>query len=259
MGWLGDALFGKKKSLSINKIKDYQDPTQSLVDEQIGIGRQLMDPRSAINLQQQQILRQRGAEAANLQGQALSATGAQMGMSPGQILMQQRMAQGKSMGQANEQFQQGLLGQFQSGLGLMGGMTQMQQGLDENMANAYVNQIAQHNQQRQAGISNTLGLMGMAFGGAGSIMQGIGALRNTGGSNTNDTGSDIRLKENIELIGKSFEGVNIYEFDYKDKSYGEGRYRGVMAQEVPNASHKGPDGYLRVNYNKIDVDFERID
>ena len=62
----------------------------------------------------------------------------------------------------------------------------------------------------------------------------------------------------IDLVGKSPKGVNIYEFDYKDKSYGEGRYRGVMAQEVPNASLKDKDGYLRVNYNKLDVNFERI-
>ena len=56
--------------------------------------------------------------------------------------------------------------------------------------------------------------------------------------------SDIRLKENIELIGKSNLGINIYEFDYIDKSYGDGRYRGVMAQEVPWASIKDGDEYI---------------
>tara|TARA_R100000234_G_scaffold11947_1_gene6622 strand:+ start:2438 stop:2929 length:492 start_codon:yes stop_codon:yes gene_type:complete len=71
--------------------------------------------------------------------------------------------------------------------------------------------------------------------------------------------SDRVLKENIDLVGKSNSGINIYEFDYKDKSYGEGRYRGVMAQEVPNASSTGNDGYLEVDYSKIDVDFKRID
>ena len=70
--------------------------------------------------------------------------------------------------------------------------------------------------------------------------------------------SDITLKENIELVGKSNSGINIYHFDYKDKSYGEGRYKGVMAQEVPNASFKNKDGYLWVDYNKIDVNFRRI-
>ena len=71
-------------------------------------------------------------------------------------------------------------------------------------------------------------------------------------------GSDVRLKENIELVGKSNLGVNIYEFDYKDKSYGSKRYRGVMAQEVPEASYMHSNGYLYVDYNKLDVDFKEI-
>ena len=71
--------------------------------------------------------------------------------------------------------------------------------------------------------------------------------------------SDRILKENIDLVGKSESGINIYEFDYKDKSYGEGRYRGVMAQEVPESSSTGSDGYLEVDYSKVDVDFERLD
>jgi hypothetical protein len=71
--------------------------------------------------------------------------------------------------------------------------------------------------------------------------------------------SDIRLKENIELVGISYLGTNIYEFDYIDKSYGDGRYRGVMAQEVPWASIKGSNGYYMVDYSRVDVPFEKID
>ena len=70
--------------------------------------------------------------------------------------------------------------------------------------------------------------------------------------------SDIALKENITKVGNSPSGINIYEFDYKDKSYGDGRYRGVIAQEVPEASIKHEDGYLRVNYSDIDVNFEKV-
>jgi hypothetical protein len=69
------------------------------------------------------------------------------------------------------------------------------------------------------------------------------------------TGSDIRLKENIELVGQSDTGINIYDFDYKNE---EGRYRGVMAQEVPEASTMY-NGYLTVDYDKIDVNFERLE
>ena len=72
--------------------------------------------------------------------------------------------------------------------------------------------------------------------------------------------SDKRLKKNIDLIGKSPKGHNIYEFEYKDRNLGPDRYRGVMAQEVPFASMTDSDGYLFVNYSHpdLDVQFERI-
>ena len=66
--------------------------------------------------------------------------------------------------------------------------------------------------------------------------------------------SDENLKENIKLIGKSPNGINVYEFEYKNKKYGEGRYQGVMAQEVPEASYDN-NGKLWVDYSKIDVEF----
>jgi len=67
--------------------------------------------------------------------------------------------------------------------------------------------------------------------------------------------SDIRLKTNIEFIGKSISGINIYTFNYIDK---KGRYEGVMAQEVPWASIKDENGYLKVDYSKIDAKFKRL-
>lgn len=70
--------------------------------------------------------------------------------------------------------------------------------------------------------------------------------------------SDYHLKENIKLVNVSDSGVNVYEFEYKDKTYGDGRYRGVIAQEVPWASHNDSNGYLLVDYSKIDVNFERV-
>ena len=67
--------------------------------------------------------------------------------------------------------------------------------------------------------------------------------------------SDIRLKDDINLVGKSPSGINIYTFKYKgdDKTY-----QGVMAHQVPEASFVGDDGYLKVNYNKLDVEFKEV-
>ena len=67
--------------------------------------------------------------------------------------------------------------------------------------------------------------------------------------------SDIALKNNINYIGKSPSGINIYTFTYKgdDKVY-----QGVMAHEVPHASSFNDDGYLMVDYSKVDVEFKRV-
>ena len=70
--------------------------------------------------------------------------------------------------------------------------------------------------------------------------------------------SDIREKENIEYVGSSPQGHNIWEFNYTGHST---RYRGAMAQEVakldPNAV-KVVDGVLHVDYSKIDVDMVEV-
>ena len=67
--------------------------------------------------------------------------------------------------------------------------------------------------------------------------------------------SDPRLKEDIKVVGKSPSGVNVYEFRYKGL---EGRYRGVLADEVPWASSKDNYGHKMVDYSKVDVDFIKV-
>ena len=66
--------------------------------------------------------------------------------------------------------------------------------------------------------------------------------------------SDIRLKENVELIGKSPSNINIYKFNYKNSPT---TYQGVMAHEVPWANVKHNNGYMMVDYNKVDVEFKK--
>jgi hypothetical protein len=72
--------------------------------------------------------------------------------------------------------------------------------------------------------------------------------------------SDINYKENLNLIGKSNNGLNIYEFNYKGE---DGLYRGVIAQELigtefETALSKNEDNLYVVDYNKIDVEFKKI-
>ena len=67
--------------------------------------------------------------------------------------------------------------------------------------------------------------------------------------------SDIRLKDNIKLVGKSPSNINIYSFNYKGS---KDKYEGVLAQEVLWASTEHNNGYLMVDYSKLDVDFRRL-
>ena len=67
--------------------------------------------------------------------------------------------------------------------------------------------------------------------------------------------SDIRLKNDINLVGKSPSGIKIYNFKYKGD---DKKYQGVMAHQVPHASFVDDDGYLRVDYTKLDVEFKEV-
>ena len=71
--------------------------------------------------------------------------------------------------------------------------------------------------------------------------------------------SDRRAKNNIKLIGVSKSGLNIYSFNYKNKNNGQGTYQGVMSDEIPsNAIVNHLDGFDRVDYSKLDVEFKLI-
>ena len=71
--------------------------------------------------------------------------------------------------------------------------------------------------------------------------------------------SDRRLKKNIVKVSKSRSGLNIYKFEYIDSVNGKGVYQGVMSDEIPNkAVVNHNDGYDRVDYSKLDVEFKKI-
>ena len=94
------------------------------------------------------------------------------------------------------------------------------------------------------------------LGGALSLIQSGLSI----GASISTISSDIKLKENITEVGKSPQGYNIYEFNYKARP--EIRYRGVMAQDVvkihPMAVEVMDDGYLGVKYDMIDVNMEEV-
>jgi len=150
-----------------------------------------------------------------------------------------------------------LLGRTQVGAGASFGQYSPQyQGIDlsgfAQQSQLQSNQLSFQNTQNQRALKGAKrNAMIGAIGGLGS--SGIGAI----------AASDRSLKENITLTGKSPSGILVYDFEYKDKARGEGKYSGVMAQDLlkthPEAILTEEDGTLKVDYSKIDVEFRRID
>lgn len=135
--------------------------------------------------------------------------------------------------------QQAALGLAQSILGAGTAQQQTQQAADQ----AYYNQFLQ---QQGYPFQTAQFLAGIA--------EGTGALS---GSTTNATTtqpgslfSDEKLKQDKEIIGKTFDGQPVYRFAYKDDP-GTTRV-GLMAQDVEK-QHPGAvgesDGYKTVNYD----------
>ena len=72
-------------------------------------------------------------------------------------------------------------------------------------------------------------------------------------------GSDRRLKKDIKLVSVSPSGLKIYNFKYKDTKFGVGEFQGVMSDEIPyNAVVSHEDGFDRVDYSKLDVEFKAL-
>lgn len=160
-------------------------------------------------------------------GLALSAGG--QALNSGQVAMGNYSTMGNSMNQAN-------MGALQ-GWNSVGQLGVQKYNADVNAYEAQTKAAA----QESAGMGN---LVGSLAGTAAKLY----------------LGSDIRAKENIELVGYLPNGLAVYEYEYKpefkDREYfGHGRFRGVMAHEVeaviPDAVITLDDGYKVVDYSKV--------
>ena len=160
-------LFGREstpesKLVDMNKIKNFQMPTQDLLTEQLGLSRQLRDPNSAINKQMQMLLAQNASNQGAQLGLQSQKLGAMTNMSPGQIAMQNRMASNSALGDMNNNMMSILQGNYNTGLGLLGQSINTQQGLDENMGNAYLSNLNMQNKDLSNMSNNQF--TGAAFG-----------------------------------------------------------------------------------------------
>jgi len=119
-------------------------------------------------------------------------------------------------------------------------------------------QGAQAGVQAAYGAQNSAMAMEMERINANKAMTGAivgGAL---GGVGAAISGSDRKIKKNINKIGESLSGLNIYSFEYKDSKYGKGLFQGVMSDEVPQEAVINNGEYDMVNYSMLDVEFKQI-
>lgn len=158
--------------------------------------------------------------------------------------------------------------------GVLGGATGMKAGedrmaFDVNQMQPWQNKLSLYGAKATGGANIMNAGVGTLNNAANNYQQmqmlqqmyGINNSRRTTSTNRLDTtipintrGSDIRLKENYYIVGKSPSGINIYEFSYKGNYK---RYVGVMAHEVPFAA-VDVNGYLYVDYSKIDIEFKEV-
>mgnify|MGYP003638594126 CR=1 FL=1 len=191
---------------------------------------QLQTQQIAAGIGQQERQNQLASRQAAMTMQQMERQGA------GQADMTQRggaaMVQSAEMGR-----QSTLLGMEMSGMA----------GANAGVQSAYANQMS--------GFGAQASMLNSQVGAAATIT--AGALSGAGAA-MNPAGSDRKLKKNINKIGESPSGLNIYSFEYKDFKYGRGLFQGVMSDEIPQEAVGTRDGYDTVDYSMLDVEFKQI-
>jgi hypothetical protein len=132
----------------------------------------------------------------------------------------------------------------------MGGMA----GANAGVQQAYANQMA----AGSAAVGAMSAQAGAMYGLAGQQFSSSMGLVGGGIQAYGASQSDRRLKKNIKKIGESPSGLNIYSFEYKNPKYGEGKFQGVMSDEIPQDSVINSGEYDMVNYDMLDVEFKQI-
>ena len=125
---------------------------------------------------------------------------------------------------------------------------------------SYGRSVGRHGQSRaRSSRTHTAQAHGSHFGGGSH--GGFGGFRGGGGFHGGGRHSDIRLKQDIVPLGRLANGIGIYRFRYKGNDHTA--YVGVMAQEVqtivPGAVSRDRDGYLRVDYGQLGLEFMTLE
>ena len=110
----------------------------------------------------------------------------------------------------------------------------------------------------QGAYGNQMAGFGMQAGMANASLAASAQMASAGMEAVGNIASDRKLKKNINKIGESPSGLNIYSFEYKNAKYGDGLFQGVMSDEVPQKAVSTRGSYDTVDYNMLDVEFKQI-
>lgn len=244
--------------------------------EQLALAKAQSESRNMAMIQAMQQA-QSERELAGRLGAQLSSTGASLGQSA-QDLLTGRQARSLQLGQ--------------SGLGMLSGQQsletdQLRRALAATQG-AFIPQAAALNVLQQGLTSGGMAQQAQQFGagmfgeasvtgiesllasalGQGNLLGEVGAGVLAAGASGDDDGlfdalsnifsSDVRLKENVEFVGKNHKGFNIYKWDWNNKANKLGEFGssvGVLAQELlkthPERVILHDNGYYQVNYAGI--------
>ena len=174
MGWLTDPLFGKRKTMDINKMNSFMAPYDSMVDEQEQFARQAMDPNSARNRQMRDQVRMQSFDLAGAQNQGLMSAASMNNMSPGQLAMQQSVNSSNMNNQFSNQMTGLMSSQYNAGMNMFSESMQNRKGIGERGANMYMQKVNAANEARAGNISMVKELVVAGLGAAGNAMGGGG-------------------------------------------------------------------------------------
>ena len=241
-----------EKQKDVYRSMEFTNPYAENVMEDLTINQAQADFEKGMFQQQQANVMQGLQGAAGGSGigalaQTLAGAGAQqaqrasisIGQQERQNMMQrlqgeQLKQQGEALIEEKEMSRQSTLLGMQ--MGQLSGANQAANQAQQNMMQARAAQANMYGQQAAAQTQMAGQMMG----------QGIGMM------------SDRRLKKNINKIGESPSGLNIYSFEFINPHHGEGLHQGVMSDEVPQETVITVGGYDTVNYDMLDVEFKKI-
>ena len=184
MSWLFPKI--KNTSLSQKEITDYMQPVQDVIGQMQGgyqqssqYANQMMDPRSAMNRNRQDMYEDQGYSQMALQNLLNNRQSAALGQDSGITQSQTRQNQGQTGRNMSQLFQQNMmqqqqagLGQFNQSQGMLGGIMQGQMGVTENITQAEIARRKAQMDIQMGEASNRQQFVGGLLGGVANIASG---------------------------------------------------------------------------------------